>query len=432
MIWNPEIETASRDSIQRIQSAKLRETVQRAYQNVPHYKNALDAIGVSPQDINSFADITKLPFTVKDDLRQNYPFGMMAVPLKETVRLHASTGTTGKPVVVTYTREDLDDWSECIARIVCMAGGCDEDVAQISFGYGLFTGALGLHFGLEKVGATVIPISSGNTQRQIMMMRDCGTTLLISTPSYALYLAETMEQMGIRPEDLKLRVGLFGGEGHSEEMNKLIEERMGILATENYGLSEVMGPGVAGECYIRKGMHIAEDHFIVEIVDPDTLQPVPMGQRGEVVITTLSKRAMPMLRYRTRDISYIMEDVCECGRTSLRLAKIQGRSDDMLIVRGVNVFPSQIESVLVGMEEIGPHYEIIVRKEGVMDALDIRVELRDAELLHSFRALEELERKVKSKLLSVLGIGVNVQLVEPAALTRFEGKAKRVIDKRNE
>ncbi|MDD5017964.1 MAG: phenylacetate--CoA ligase [Eubacteriales bacterium] len=430
MIWNEKIECASRDEIEKIQLERLQRTVERCYNNVEHYRKKLDAAGVFPGDIKKLDDIRKIPFTVKDDLRENYPYKLFAVPMRDVVRIHASSGTTGKPTVVGYTRNDIDMWAECIARMACAAGATPDDIVQITFGYTLFTGAFGLHYGLEKLGASVIPISGGNTERQVSVMQDFGSTILVGTPSYAMYLAEVAKKMGVDTEKLPLRLGLFGGEGHTEEMRREIEKALHIIATENYGLSEVIGPGVSGECYCKNGMHICEDHFYCEIVDKDTLLPVPAGQPGEMVITSLSKEAFPILRYRTKDITWLIPEKCACGRTSMRMAKIQGRTDDMLIIRGVNVFPSQIEGVLVGIEDIGPHYEIIVRKDGYMDKIEVLVEVIDAELLDKFSALEALEKKIKHKLYTVLNIGADVRLVEPQSLKRFEGKAKRVTDLR--
>lgn len=430
MIWNEKMECAGRDEIEAIQLERLKSTVARCYNNVPHYRKKLDEAGVKPDDIKSLDDITKIPFTVKDDLRDNYPYKLFAVPMREVVRVHASSGTTGKPTVVGYTKNDLDMWSEVVARMACAAGATPDDIAQIAFGYTLFTGAFGLHYGLEKLGATVIPISGGNTERQLNVMQDFGTTMLISTPSYALYIAEVAKKKGIDTKKLPIHLGLFGGEGHTEEMRKEIEGAWDIIATENYGLSEIIGPGVSGECTVKNGMHIAEDHFYCEIVDKDTLEPVPYGQPGELVITSLSKEALPILRYRTKDITWLIPEKCECGRTSMRMAKIQGRTDDMLIIRGVNVFPSQIESVLLSLDDIGPHYEIIVRKDGYMDRIEVLVEVIDASLLEKFSALEALEKKIKNKIFTVLNINVDVKLVEPQSLKRFEGKAKRVTDLR--
>ena len=432
MIWNEKIECASRQEIEAIQLARLKSTVERCYNNVTHYRKKLDAAGVKPDDIKTLDDIRRIPFTVKDDLRDNYPYKLFAVPMKDVVRIHASSGTTGKPTVVGYTKADIDMWSECIARLACAAGATPDDIAQITFGYTLFTGAFGLHYGLEKLGASIIPISGGNSERQINIMQDFGTTLLVGTPSYALYLAETAKKMGIDAKKLPLKLGMFGGEGHTEEMRREIEQAWDIIATENYGLSEIIGPGVSGECYHKRGMHICEDHFYCEIINPDTLEPVPYGEKGEMVITSLSKEALPILRYRTKDITWLIPDRCECGRASMRMAKVQGRTDDMLIIRGVNVFPSQIEGVLLGIEDIGPHYEIIVRKDGYMDTIEVLVEVNDASLIEKFSALEALEKKVKHAIYTVLNITADVKLVEPQSLKRFEGKAKRVTDLRGQ
>ncbi|MDO4563172.1 MAG: phenylacetate--CoA ligase [Clostridia bacterium] len=432
MIWNKEIECASRADIREIQLRKLQETVKRCYDNVPFYQKKLDALNVKPEDIKTLADAAKLPFTTKADFRDNYPYGLFAVPLKEVRRIHASSGTTGKPIVGGYTKNDINSWAECIARIAAAAGVTDEDIAQISFGYGLFTGALGLHFGLDRLGAMVIPISSGNSEKQLMMMKDLGTTLLVSTPSYAIYLSEVAQKLGYTKEDFKLRVGMFGGEGHTEEMRKLIEERWGILVTENYGLTEVGGPGVSGECYMKCGQHINEDFFLCEIIDPDTGEVLPYGEKGEMVITTLSKEAMPILRYRTRDITRLIDEPCKCGRTSLRMEKIQGRSDDMLIIKGVNVFPSQVETVLLTIPGVGPHYQLVVtRNSSFADVLEVRVELTDESLLDNFTALEQLNASVRAKLKTVLGIDAKVTLVNPQTIERTAGKAKHVIDMRN-
>lgn len=431
-IWSPE-ETYTREQIESIQLERLKDTVTRAYERVPHYHEKLKAAGVEPGDIQSLDDLGKLPFTVKDDFRVNYPFGLFAVPQKEIVRFHASSGTTGKPTVVGYTKRDMETWKELIARLVTMAGVTDEDVAQISFGYGLFTGAFGLHQGLEHIGASVIPMSSGNTQKQIMIMQDFGTTTLVSTPSYALHMGEVALEMGIDPKkDLKLKWGLFGGEGSTEAMRRQINQVWGLFATENYGMSELVGPGVSGECKALKGMHINEDHFIPEIIDPNTGRILGEGEVGELVITTITKEALPILRYRTKDITSLHYEKCDCGRTTVRMSKIQGRSDDMLILGGVNVFPSQIEEVLFNCEGIGPHYQIKVFKQGYLDRIEVDVELIDAEVLDSFRRLESLTQMVRNRLRTVLGIDAKVNLVEPRSLTRFEGKAKRVIDMRGE
>ncbi len=429
MIWNKEIECADRKTIEEIQLRNLKNTVEKVSEH-PFYKPKFEKMGITADKIKSVSDIKYLPFSKKTDLRDNYPFGMMNVPMKKIVRVHASSGTTGKPTVVGYTKADIDMWSECMARLVTAGGVTDEDIVQNAFGYGLFTGAFGLHYAMEKIGATVVPTSSGNTEKQIMLMQDFKSTVLISTPSYALYISEVMEEMGVDMKNIHLKYGLFGAEGSTEEMREQIEKRLGIIATENYGLSEIIGPGVAGECVNKCGMHINEDNFIIEIINPETGEPVPLGETGEVVISAVTKEALPMIRYRTGDISKLIPEPCPCGRTSYRLAKIMGRSDDMLIIKGVNVFPSQVESVLVGMNHIGPHYQLVVTKKGVTDALEVKVELIDASILESFSMLEALEKEIKHKIRVVLGIDAKVSLVEPKSLERFTGKAKRVLDLR--
>ena len=431
MFFQKEIETMSRPEIEKVQLQRLQATVERCYNNVPFYRVRFDSIGVKPEDIRSLSDIAKIPYTMKDDIRQNYPFNMFAAKMRDVVRIHASSGTTGKPTVVGYTKKDLDTWSTCVARLACAAGATPDDIAQIAFGYGLFTGALGLHYGLEKIGCAVIPMSSGNSEKQLMLMEDFGTTLLVATPSYAVYLSELAKEKGIT-ERLKLRLGLFGSEGCTPEMRAKIEENFpNLLATDNYGMSELMGPGVAGECELRCGLHIAEDHFLCEIINPETGEPMPEGEYGELVVTPLTKEAFPVLRYRTRDITRITYEPCECGRTHARMEKIRGRSDDMLIIKGVNVFPSQIESVLVGMPNIGPHYQLIVRSSGYMDNLEVQVELLDGSLLEHFRELEQLQKTIHAKLHSVLGLDAKITLVSPKTIERFQGKAKRVVDLRN-
>lgn len=384
-IWNKDIECCSdRKKIEDIQLERLRHMACKAYENVPFYKKRFDESGIKPEMIKSLSDLKNLPFTTKEDLRDNYPFGLFAEPMKNVVRLHASSGTTGKPVVAGYTKGDIEVWSEAIARIVT-AGGIDEnDVVQISFGYGLFTGGFGLHYGIEKVGATIVPMSSGNTQKQLMLMQDFGTTALVATPSYAMYLSEMIKEKGIPRDNFKLKYGFFGSEAMSEKMREKLEDSMGILVTSNYGLTEVMGPGVSGECIYKCGEHINEDMFIVEIIDPKTGEVLPYGESGEVVITTLTKEAMPVLRYRTRDISYIIPEPCTCGRTSYRLAPIQGRTDDMLKIKGVNLFPSEIESVVLEFPQVSPNYQLILRRENMLDTLEIVVELVDGSLLERF------------------------------------------------
>ena len=430
MFFDKKIEQMARDQMREIQLERLKKIVKYAYERVPFYKKKFDEIGLLPEDIKTLEDIKKIPYTTKADLRDNYPYGLLAVPMDDIVRVHASSGTSGKPTVVAYTKNDLDMWSDCMARLIVAAGGRKSDIVQISFGYGLFTGALGLHQGWEKIGATVIPASSGNTERQVMLMKDLGATALVATPSYGLYISEVVEKMGIKKEDLKLRIGLFGSEASSPEMHKELQDKLGLFPTDNYGLSEIIGPGVAGECEFKCGMHINEDHFYPEIIDKETLQPIEDGEWGELVITTLTKEGLPMLRYRTKDIIHLIKDKCQCGRTTVRMDKIQGRSDDMLIIRGVNVFPSQIEGVLMSMPEIGGNYEIIVERIGHMDKLTINVEVKDIGLLDNYSKLEDLVKKVKQKLKVVLQIDAVVRLVEPQSLKRFEGKAKRVTDLR--
>ncbi|HHX23262.1 MAG TPA: phenylacetate--CoA ligase [Thermoanaerobacterales bacterium] len=431
MIWNKKWECALRKDIKEIQLKRLQDTVKTVYDNVPHYRESFDSVGVKPEDIRTLDDIKRLPFTTKDTLRDNYPFGLFAVPKNKLLRLHASSGTTGKPTVVGYTRKDIEIWSELVARVATQAGVTSEDMAQVAFGYGLFTGAFGLHYGLEKIGASVVPTSVGNTERQIMLMQDFGATVLISTPSYALYMAEVAEKMGINPKELPLKYGLFGSEACTEEMRQELQKRWNILVTDNYGLSEVMGPGVSGECEFQDGMHIAEDHFIIEIIDPNTGEQKEYGEEGEVVITTLTKEALPIIRYRTRDISVLNPEPCKCGRTSMRMRKISGRTDDMLIIRGVNVFPSQIESVLVQSEALTPNYILVVSKNGYMDELEVQVEVTEEIFTDRFKELKALEKRITDRLQTVLGITAKVRLVAPNSLERFEGKAKRIKDLRN-
>lgn len=428
-IWNPEMECATQREMEAIQLERLKNTVRTAYDHVPMYREKMDKAGVRPSHIQSLKDITKIPLTSKLELREQYPFKLLAVPMREVVRIHASSGTTGQPITAGYTRGDLAMWAENIARLATAGGVTQDDIAQISFGYTLFTGAFGLHGGLEKIGAAIIPISGGNTERQIQIMRDFGATALIATPSYALYLAEMAERMDAL-KDIRLRVGLFGAEASTQEMRAELEKRFHILATENYGLTEVLGPGVSGECEHQCGMHINVDHFLPEIIDPDTQEPLPLGEQGELVLTTLTKEAQPALRYRTRDITRLIAEPCACGRTQLRMEKVKGRSDDMLIIRGVNVFPSQIESVLVGQKGIGPHYEIVVSRTNYVDHLQVKVELVDAGLLDRYSELEALHNKLRSDLRTVLQLDAEVTLVSPYTLKRFEGKAKRVTDLR--
>lgn len=432
MIWDKEAECCSHKKTEELQLERLRHMVEKAYARVPFYKKKFDEAGIRPSDITSLSDIEKIPFTTKNDMREEYPFGLFAEPMKNVVRVHASSGTTGKPVVAGYTKSDLDNWSTAIARLATAAGVSDEDIAQISFGYGLFTGGFGLHYGLEKIGTTIVPMSSGNTQKQIMLMQDFGTTTLIATPSYAMYISEVIEEMQLPKSNFKLKYGLFGSEGMSEEMRATLEKRFGALVTTNYGLTEVSGPGVSGECEYKCGQHINEDMFYVEIIDPNTGKVLPYGEKGEVVITTLTKEAMPVLRYRTRDISYLIPEPCRCGRTTWRLANIEGRTDDMLIIKGVNVFPSQIESVVLGFPQVSPNYQLIVRRKNMLDNLEVVVELVDGSLLEKFSEIERLEKQISEKIHSVLGLRVKLRLAEPKTIERTTGKAKRVIDLRGE
>nr|WP_319509733.1 phenylacetate--CoA ligase [uncultured Draconibacterium sp.] len=430
MIWNEKIECASRDEMAAVQSERLKQTVQRIYHNIPSYRAKMQEIDMLPGDVRSVEDLKNLPFTNKTDLRDNYPFGMFTVPMSEIVRVHASSGTTGKPTVVGYTRNDLSMWAEVVTRSLCMSGVTRNDIVQVAYGYGLFTGGLGLHYGTENLGATVIPISGGNTQKQIQLMQDFGSSVIACTPSYALFLAEVMQEMGIDPEELKLRVGIFGAEPWSESMRKEIEAKLKLKAIDIYGLSEVIGPGVSCECEHQVGMHVNEDHFIPEILDTETLQPVEPGEVGELVFSTITKEGIPILRYRTRDLTRLIYDKCECGRTLVRMEKCKGRSDDMLIIRGVNVFPSQIESVLLEMSETEPHYLLIVEREGTLDVLKLMVEVQEQFFSDEVRELEKLKKKITHNIQSTLGISVDVKLVEPKTIERTAGKAKRVIDNR--
>lgn len=430
-MWNPAVETMPREQLRELQLQRLKETVRRAYEKVPFYREKFKAIGLEPGDIKSLDDLARLPFTFKDDLRNNYPFGLFAAPLKEIVRIHASSGTTGKPTVVGYTREDIATWAEVVARTLGSVNTTPDDVVQVAYGYGLFTGGLGLHYGAEKLGATVIPISGGNTKRQIMLMQDFGTTVLCCTPSYALYIAEVLRESGIPRESLRLRAGLFGAEPWSENMRREIEEKLKIDAIDIYGLSEIIGPGVASECLCKNGLHICEDHFIPEIIDPATGKVLPPGEQGELVFTTITKQGFPVIRYRTRDISRLIDEPCPCGRTHIRMARVTGRTDDMLIIRGVNVFPTQIESVLLSIGQTEPHYLLVVDREKSLDTLEVWVEVSEALFRDEVKGLEELERHIHDEIESVLGISVKVKLVEPKTIQRSEGKAKRVWDKRD-
>lgn len=428
--WNENMECATKDEMRALQSFRLSQTVRRVYNNVPYYRERMDKAGVTPADIHSVEDLKKLPFTMKQDLRDTYPYGLFAVPMEDVVRVHASSGTTGKQIVVGYTQHDLDVWSECCARALTAAGATNKDFMHVSYGYGLFTGGLGLHGGAEKVGMTVIPVSTGNTNRQINIIKDFGSTYICCTPSYALYLAETMKEMGITKDDIKLKAGLFGAEPWTEEMRREIEENLGLKALDIYGLTEIIGPGVAFECSEQSGMHINEDHFIAETIDPDTGEVLPEGSQGEIVFTCISKEAFPLLRYRTRDIGILKREKCSCGRTLIKMMKPAGRSDDMLIIRGVNVFPSQIESVLLQLGNTAPYYQLIVDRVNNTDTLEIQVEISPEMFSDTVKSLEDQEKIIKSAVESTLGIAAKIRLVEPKTIQRTEGKAIRVIDKR--
>ena len=432
MIWSKE-ETLSRAEMEALQLARLQETVSRVYEKVPYYRAKMQEKGVTPQDIKSLADLQKLPFTTKQDMRDTYPFGLFAVPQNELVRIHASSGTTGKPTVVGYTRGDLDVWTDCVSRIACMGGATEKDVAQICFGYGMFTGALGLHYGLEKIGATIVPSSTGNSEKQIMYMKDFNTSLLVATPSYALRLAEVARGIGVEPKtDLSVKTALVGSELLTDAMREEMHLAWGrdVNITSNYGMSELMGPGVSGECLEHCGMHINEDYFIPEIIDSQTGEVLPAGEKGELVITCIKKEGLPLIRYRTKDVTRLFYEPCACGRTTCRMENLSGRSDDMLKIRGVNVFPSQIEEVVLSVAELGPHYEIIVEREGYTDKLTVRVELNKE--TDSFAELQRIEAVTRNKLKGMLGLDAKIRLESPNTLQRFEGKAKRVRDLRKE
>jgi phenylacetate-CoA ligase len=419
-----------REDLEQLQLERLQATINRVYKSVTCYKKKFEEAGIVPEDIRSLDDLAKLPFTTKEDLRLNYPYGMFAVPLREVVRIHSSSGTTGKPTVVGYTKNDIRTWSNLVARFMTSAGVTRDDVVQIAFGYGMFTGAFGLHYGSETIGASVIPMSAGNTEKQIMIMQDYRTTVLVCTPSYALTIASRMEQMGVDPKSLSLKVGLFGAEPWSEGMRKEIENRLCISATDNYGLSEIIGPGVAGDCECKCGMHLFEDSFIPEIIDPETGKVLPRGSVGELVLTTLTKEAFPMIRYRTRDITSLEYGKCDCGRTLVRMKKTMGRSDDMLIIKGVNVFPSQIEEILFAIEGCEPHYQLVLEREGDTDVLEVRIEVTENIFFDEMKKQKAFVEQVERKIHSVLSVGASVKLVEPSSLPRHEGKAVRVIDNR--
>lgn len=432
IIWDRKHETLPRRELEALQLERLQKQLSRVYRKVPYYRRRLEAAGMKPEDLRSLADLARLPFTTKEDIRTNYPFGLFAVPLDRVVRIHASSGTTGKPTVVGYTKKDLRTWAELIARIVTQAGVKRGDVAQVCFSYGLFTGGFGLHYGLERAGVTVVPAAAGNTERHIQLMRDFGTTVIVGTPSYALYIAEVARGMGVDPRSLRVRKGLFGAEPWTEGMRMEIERVWGIEAFDNYGLSEVIGPGVAGECRAKRGLHISEDHFLVEVIDPESGTPLPPGERGELVFTTLTKEAFPVIRYRTRDLSRLIPEPCPCGRTTVRMEKVTGRTDDMLIIRGVNVFPSQVEEVLTAIPGLAPHYLIIVDKKGYLDEFEVQVELAQEGFTDRFQDLAALEETIRNRLQAVLSLTPRVKLLEFGSLERTAGKARRVLDRRKE
>ncbi len=430
MIWNEKIECMSRSEMRSLQSERLVNLIEKVYSNVNFYRKKMDALHLKPSDIKSIDDIVKLPFTYKTDLRDNYPFGLFAVPMSQIVRVHASSGTTGKPTTVGYTQNDIEVWKEVLTRCLAMAGVNQHDIIQVSYGYGLFTGGLGVHYGAENMGCTVVPVSGGNTRRQLQLMADFGSTVLACTPSYALHLADALADHGYSLKDLNLKSGIFGAEPWTENMRLELEKKWDIKAFDIYGLSEIMGPGVANDCSEHSGLHIHEDHFFAEIVDPETKQPLPEGVEGELVFTTLTKEGIPLIRYNTRDLSTLNFEKCACGRTTVRMKKITGRSDDMLIIRGVNLFPSQIEQVLLEMGETSAHYMLYVDKENNLDTLELQVEMDEANLMDTIRDLQMLTRKIENALNSAVGLSVKVTLVEPKTLARSEGKAVRVIDKR--
>jgi phenylacetate-CoA ligase len=431
MIYNEEYETMPREALEAIQLRRLQRTVARVYGKVPHYKKRFDEIGVKVDDVKSLDDLRRLPFTYKDDLRDNYPFGMFTVPMDDVVRIHASSGTTGKPTVVGYTARDIRTWSELMARTLMAGGATRGDMIHNAYGYGLFTGGLGFHYGAEELGASVIPISGGNTKRQVMIMTDFGPTILTCTPSYALLIAEVAEEMGVDFREFNFKAGIFGAEPWSEQMREEIERKLNMKAMDIYGLSEIIGPGVSVECIeAQNGLHIFEDHFIPEIIDPDTEEVLPHGTPGELVFTTITKEAFPVIRYRTRDISVLYPEPCRCGRTIVRMGRVQGRSDDMLIIRGVNVFPSQIESVIMEIDGIEPHYQLEVAREGRLDTLTVKVEVNEKVFSDEVKNLQNMERQLEKNIKEMLSVSAHVKLVEPKSIQRSEGKAVRVVDKR--
>lgn len=432
MIFNMEYETMPREALEAIQLRRLQTTVERVYANVPFYREKFREAGVTPADVKSLADLVRLPFTTKQDLRDNYPYGMFATPMDHVVRIHSSSGTTGQATVVGYTARDIQTWAELMARSLMAGGATRNDIIHNAYGYGLFTGGLGVHYGAEKLGASVIPVSGGNTKRQIMIMKDFGPTIITATPSYSLHLAEVAEEMGVSFKDLKFKFGVFGAEPWSENMREEIERKLDLVAVDIYGLSEIMGPGVSIECHeAKKGLHVFEDHFIPEIIDPVTLEPLPYGETGELVFTTITKEAFPVVRYRTRDITSLNPEPCICGRTHLRMNRVTGRSDDMLIIRGVNVFPSQIETVLMQSDGVTPHYQLVVDREGTLDTLTVMVEVDESMFSDEVKQLQATERMISKNIKELLGVSAKVKLVEPKAIARSQGKAVRVVDNRN-
>lgn len=430
MYWQQEYECMAREELKQLQLERLQSTLNRVSRNVPFYRNKFDELDIDPDEFYSLEDVQKLPFTNKSDIRDNYPYGLFAVPLREVVRMHSSSGTTGKATVVGYTKNDVKKWADLAARVLCSAGLTPDDVLQVVFSYGLFTGGFGLHYGAERLGASVIPSSSGGADRQIAIMQDYRSTALASTPSYALHLADTMDELGIDINTLSLKFGLFGAEAWSEEMRSEIEERLRIKATDNYGSSEVMGPGVAGECLERNGMHLNEDHFLMEIIDPETTAPVPDGEVGELVLTTLTKEAFPMIRFRTGDLTRILPGDCPCGRTMRRISRVLGRVDDMITIKGVNVFPSQVEEIILRTEGALPHFLIVVERENNLDRGTVHVEVSEENLFDQVGKQQALAKNIKKRLHSALGITLDVKLVEAKSLERTEGKVRRVEDRR--
>lgn len=430
MIWNEHYETMPIKERKTLQLKRLRHALNYAYENVPFYRKSFDSEGVKPSDFKQLSDISRFPTTSKLDLRDNYPFGLFARPLHDVQRLHASSGTTGKPIVAGYTKSDIETWAEVMARTLACGECTKSDIVQNGYGYGLFTGGLGVHYGAEKIGATVIPISGGNTKRQIMVMQDFGSTILTCTPSYALNIAEVAESMSVDVKKLKLKTGLFGAEPWTDQMRGSIEKRLSLSAIDIYGLTEVIGPGVSSECEMKNGLHIFDDHFYPEIIDPETLEPLPEGELGELIFTSMTKEAFPIIRYRTRDISRLYFDPCKCGRTHARMERISGRTDDMLIIRGVNVFPTQIESVLLSMKETEPHYHIHVHRDGTLDLMEVWVEVSEQYFSDKIKELEALTKKIAHEIQTVIGVSCRIKLVEPKTIERSEGKARRVTDHR--